>query len=361
MIRIRRGVALEVARPRRGVQVVTVEVEGAKARAIAYDDLTGPVTPGDRLVLNTGAVALGLGTGGAHFVVAIEGGRDVDPSGPGHAMKLRYTPVQHAVEPVDETHQADIDTFQTLGGAPVIITSLHSGLAPAAVAAKTIDEGANVVYVMTEAGSLALPFSESVAELQEQGLVDVTVTCGQAFGGDYEAVNVFTGIIAAHIVLGAQPIIAGAGPGNLGTASRYGFALMEVGELVNAVAALGGRPIVAPRISFADTRDRHRGISHHTLTALRVAALVGAEIAVPTLSSERTDLIMRQLDDARLLDVHRAVTVQLGDDVERALRETPVRLESMGRGFEDDPDCFRAAAAAAVLATRGNAAIVSRT
>ena len=360
MIRIRRGVALEVARPRRGLQMVTVEVDGEKARAIAYDDLTGAIAPGDRLVLNTGAVALGLGTGGVHFVVAIEGGLDVDPPGPGHAMKLRYTPMQHVVEPVEEMHQAEIDSFQTLDGVPVIITSLHSGLAPAAVAAKTVDPGAKVVYVMTEAGSLALPFSESVAELTEHHFVDVTVTCGQAFGGDYEAVNVFTAIIAAHLVLDAEPMIVGAGPGNLGTASRYGFALMEVGELVNAVAALGGRPIVAPRISFADTRERHRGISHHTLTALRVAALVGAEIAIPTLAAERADLVMRQLEDARLLDLHRAVTVHLGDDVERALRNAPVRLESMGRSFDDDPDCFRAAAAAAVLATRGNAAIVSR-
>jgi hypothetical protein len=352
VIRIRRGIAVEVEEARPRVLSVLVEVDNAEERAIAYEDFCGPVKPGDRLVLNTGAVALGLGTGGVHFVIAVEDGADVDPAGDAHAMKLRYTPVQHAVEVLEERHQAEIDAFESLRGDPVVITSLHSGLAPAALAAKTIDPEAKVAYVMTEAGSLALGFSESVAELKRHALVDNTISCGQAFGGDFEAVNTFSGIIAAHVVLEAKPIIVGAGPGNLGSASRFGFGLMEVGELVNAVAALGGRPIVAPRISFADPRERHRGLSHHTLTALGTAALAGAEIALPILEPDRRTNVMRQLEEAHLLDLHRAVEVELGEDVEAALRSSPVRLESMGRGFDDDPDCFRASAAAAVLAVR---------
>lgn len=358
-IRIRRGVAVEVEQARVGVLSLVVEVDGAKARAIAYTELTGPIAAGDRLVLNTGAVALGLGTGGVHFVIAVEGGRDTDPRGSGHAMKLRYTPVQHAVEPVEETHRSAFDTFDGLDGRPVVVASLHSALAPACVAAKTLRPDARVAYVMTEGGALPLAFSESVAELTGRGLLDVTVTCGQAFGGMLEAVNRFSGIAAAVVVAEADLVVVGAGPGNLGTASRLGFALMEAGENVNAVAALGGRPILAPRLSFADTRERHRGISHHTLTALGTAALAGAEIALPSLEPERRDLVMRQLDEARLLDLHRPVEVSLGDDVEEALRNSPVPFTSMGRSFDDDPDCFRAGAAAAVLALRGNESLAS--
>ncbi len=360
MIRIRRCVALEVDHARPGVQVVTVEIDGTKAHAIAYEALSGPVTPGDHLVLNTGAVALELGTGGVHFVIAVEGVPDVDPAGGGHAMKLRYTPVQHAVEPVEETHRAAIDAFDGLGGSPVVVASLHSALAPIAVAARAIRPDVRIAYVMTEGGSLALGFSESIAELKEHGLLETTITSGQTFGGDLEAINRFSGIIAARTVADADLIVVGAGPGNLGTASRFGFALMEVGETVNAIAALGGRPIVVPRLSFADARDRHRGISHHTLTALGVAALAGCEIALPTLAPDRRDLVMGQLESAKLLDMHRAVEITIGDDVEAALRSSPVRIESMGRNFADDPDCFRAAAAAAVLALRGTVAIASR-
>jgi hypothetical protein len=353
-IRIRRGIVVEVERVRAGVLSLVVEVDGAEARAIAYTELTGPVATGDRLVLNTGAVTLGLGTGGVHFVIAVEGGADTEPRVSGHAMKVRYTPMQHAVEPVEETHRAALDAFDGLDGRPVVVTSLHSALAPACVATKTIRPAARVAYVMTEGGALPLAFSESVAELLEHGLLDVTITCGQAFGGMLEAVNRFSGIAAAVAVAEADLVIVGAGPGNLGTASRLGFALMEAGENINAVAALGGRPILAPRISFADERDRHRGVSHHTLTALTTSALAGAEIALPALEPQRRAEISRQLEGARgLLDLHRAVDVELPPDVEAALKGSPVTLRSMGRGYEDDPDCFRAAAAAAVLALGG--------
>ena len=140
-VRIRRGLALEVSRARPGLLEVIVEVEGSKARAIAYEDLTGPIAPGDRLVLNTGAIALGLGTGGVHFVIAVTEGADIDPSGEGHAMKLRYTPAQHAVTPVEDTHRDAIDGFEGLGGRAVVVASLHSALAPACLAAKTLRPG----------------------------------------------------------------------------------------------------------------------------------------------------------------------------------------------------------------------------
>ncbi|HJR19747.1 MAG TPA: DUF3866 family protein [Actinomycetota bacterium] len=353
MIRIRRGVVLEVESPRPGVLRALVEVEGEKEQAIVYPSLSGPVRPGDRVVLNTGAVALGLGTGGMHFVIAVEGGADVDPPDhAGHAMKLRYTPLQHAVEAVEETHREALDSFTGLAGMPVVVAPLHSALAPVVVAAGTVRPHARLAFVMTEGGALPMAFSETVAALKDAGLLDTTVTCGQAFGGDLEAVNRFSGIAAAKAVAQADVIVACAGPGNLGTGSRLGHASIDAGETINAIAALGGRPIVAPRISFADPRERHRGISHHTIGALSVAALVGTEIALPPLAPERREEIVGRLGEAHLLDIHRVVDVELGDDVEAALRSSPVRLESMGRTFDDDPDYFRAGAAAAVLAAR---------
>src|SRR5881628_514067 len=100
MIRIRRATVLAVLQERPGAVEVSVDVEEApgepgrvRAVAIAYPALVGAVAPGDRVVLNTTAVSLGLGTGGAHFVVAVEGstGGGIEP-GSGRTMKLRYTP-----------------------------------------------------------------------------------------------------------------------------------------------------------------------------------------------------------------------------------------------------------------------------
>lgn len=348
MIRLRRGIVLEV-RPRSpGVSEAQVEVEGGQAPALAYLALTGPVEVGDRVVLNTTAIALGLGTGGVHLVVAVEDGVDLDPEEPGHAMKLRYTPLQVKIAPVEETHRVQMEAFEGLRGTPVVVAGLHSALAAAAIGARATAPGVRVAYVMTDGGALPAAFSLTVPALRTAGLLDATITCGQAFGGDFEAINVYSGIAAAREVAGAGVIIAAMGPGNLGTGSRLGFALLETVGVINAVAALGGRPVVVPRLSFADPRERHRGVSHHTLTALSLA-LAPAEIALPPLAPDRAESVRRQLQE--IVHRHRIVEVDLGP-AENALRSSPVPLRSMGRSFEEDPDCFRAAAAAGALAAQ---------
>src|SRR5688500_12636618 len=78
-----------------------VDGESAPRRAIAYPALTGPVRVGDTVTLNVTATGLNLGTGGADFVMAVED-RELpatfgDPAGDEHIIKLRYTPLQHAV------------------------------------------------------------------------------------------------------------------------------------------------------------------------------------------------------------------------------------------------------------------------
>ena len=58
---------------RAGAQEVSVRVDGELRAAIAYSAMTGPLSVGDMVVVNTWAVELGLGTGGFDFVCAIEG------------------------------------------------------------------------------------------------------------------------------------------------------------------------------------------------------------------------------------------------------------------------------------------------
>src|SRR5437588_6411708 len=109
MVRLRRGRVVAIAAERPGALELEVQVEGEPAIAIAYPDLTGPVEPGDAVLLNSTAVELGLGTGGVHFVVAVEpprwapGGGPGEPA-PGRVMKDRYTPLQTAVRAVEEAH-----------------------------------------------------------------------------------------------------------------------------------------------------------------------------------------------------------------------------------------------------------------
>jgi hypothetical protein len=323
-------------------------------RALAYTDLTPAPTVGDRVLLNVAALDRGLGTGGYALVVAV-----LDPTGrvsaqppqpAGHLVKARYLPLQAMVAGADEQgaeyHELLRDA-DDLDGLPVVVTDLHSAVAPAALAVAHDRPGTRVVYLMTDQGALPLAFSRSVAALRSAGLLAGSVTVGQSFGGDLETVTVHSGLLAAKLALGADLVILSQGPGNLGTGTRWGFSGVTAGEAINATAVLGGRAVGSLRISAADPRDRHRGVSHHSLTAYGRVALRPCDIAVPDFRTE-PDLaeLVRPVQDAMAqLSLHRLVAVDL-TGLREVLASSPVRLSSMGRGLEQDPGYFLAAAAA---------------
>jgi hypothetical protein len=105
---------------------------------------------------------------------------------------------------------------------------------------------------------------------------------------------------------------------------------------------LGGRCVASLRISQADRRDRHYGVSHHSLTAYGRVALVPADVVVPSLDGE---LAARIADQLTLLARHRIVTIPV-DGLLDALRSSPAQLSTMGRGLDEDAAYFLAAAAA---------------
>jgi len=350
VIRWRRGRVAGVRREWAGAVELDVAVdEGADghrpARALAYPALVGRPEPGDTVLLNTTAAALGLGTGGYALVVAVPDRLPADPSGPGHLVKARYTPSQAVVLGVDEQgspHHATIAGATSVEGMPVVVADLHSAL-PAVLAGVHADRpAARVAYVMTDGGALPLWFSRTVAQLA--GRLCGTVTVGQALGGDLEAVTLHTGLLAARHVLGADVAVVSQGPGNLGTGTPWGFSGVAAGEAVNAVAALGGRPVAAVRLSDAERRERHRGVSHHSLTAYGRVALAPADLVVPTgLASALAAAV--EADLAPLSGRHRLVAVPV-DGLEAALRALPVTLSTMGRGLDEDTAYFLASAAA---------------
>jgi hypothetical protein len=197
--------------------------------------------------------------------------------------------------------------------------------------------------VMLDGGALPAWFSMSCAQLREADWLCGVVTVGQAFGGDVEAVTLHTGLLAARHVLEADVAIVTQGPGNLGTGTRWGFSGVSAGEAVNAAAVLGGRPVAALRVSEGDRRERHIGVSHHSLTAYGRVALAPAQVAVPELPG---DFGRRVTEQAEPLAVrHELVGVPV-DGLYEALRDAPVRLSTMGRGLDEDLAYFLTSAAA---------------
>jgi hypothetical protein len=296
-------------------------------------------------LLNATAAALGLGTGGYALVIAVPDRLPEDSPGPGHLVKARYTPLQACVQGADEQgspHHEVLRDADDLGGMPVVVADLHSALP--AILAGLREAGPRVTaYVMLDGGTLPAWFSRTAAGLREAGWLAGTISTGQSFGGDLETVTVHTGLLAARHVLGAEVAVVTQGPGNLGTGTRWGFSGVACGEAVNAAAVLGGRPVASLRISEADARQRHRGVSHHSLTAYGRVALAGADVVVPALDGDLGAQVAAQAQ--QLANRHRLVSVAT-DGLLDALAACPVPLATMGRGLAEDRAYFLAAAAA---------------
>jgi hypothetical protein len=309
------------------------------------------------VLLNTTALHQGLGTGGYALVVAIPDRLPPDPELTGHVVKARYTPLQATVASVDEQgspHHELLRDADSIDGMPVVVADLHSAL-PAILAGllsagtAPASAGLAVAYVMQDGGALPAWFSRTVAGLRAAGWLAGTVTTGQSFGGDLEAVTVHTGLLAARHVLGAEVAVVAQGPGNLGTGTRWGYSGVAAGEAVNAAAALGGRPVASLRVSFADPRERHQGVSHHSLTAYGRVALAPADVVVPDLPGDQGTRVAAAA--AALSGRHRIVAESI-DGLADALRSCPVTLSTMGRGLDDDLPYFLACAAAGRHAAR---------
>jgi hypothetical protein len=327
-----------------------VSADGRECRALAYPALVGAPRVGDRVLLNTSALDRGLGTGGYALVVALPDRLPADSDMSGHVVKCRYSPLQAMVASVDEQDSPYHDLLrsaESLEGMPVVVADLHSAL-PAVLAGLFSSYGTErgdlkVVYVMLDGGALPAWFSRTAAGLRSAGWLAATITTGQSFGGDLEAVTVHNGLLAARHVVGADVVVVAQGPGNLGTGTAWGFSGVAAGEAVNAAGVLRGRPVASLRVSEADFRARHQGISHHSLTAYGRVALAAADVVVPVLPDPFGAEVAEQA--APLGARHRLVSVPV-DGLEGALRGCPVPLSTMGRALDADLAYFLAAAAA---------------
>ena len=320
---MRRGRVTAVVERHPGLLRLTVD----GAPCVAYPELTGPVVLGDEVVVNTQARELQLGSGGFDvLVVNLTRGLGLAPEPGAHVMASPYTPSQLAVRHLEDGD--DAAGVATLGGLPVVCFSLHAQLAPVCAG---LGEGLRVAYVQLAGGALPVALSDAVRALVARGLLEVAVAVAPCLAGDIQAVSLASALLwAAEQRYDA--VVSGIGPGVVGTGSRYGHGGLAVAQAVNVATALGGRPVVAARVSGADPRERHRGLSHHTTAALSLclgAAVVAWPSGLPQPVPLPARATLREVDAAGW----RAACAGLP-------------LAHMGRGPDDDPDFFAVAYAA---------------
>ncbi len=318
---LRRGTVTAIVERFEGL--ARIEVDGASC--IAYPQVTGPVALGDEVVVNVQARELVLGSGGFDVLYAnLTRGLELAAAPEAHVMKVPYTPLQFAVRHAEE----DAAAVSELDGMPVVCCSLHSQLAPACAAL----EGLDVAYVQVPGGALPVPLSDTVRALRERALVKATASVGACFGGDVECVTDASALAwAAQQAMDA--VVVALGPGIVGTASRLGHGGVAAAEAANTAAALGGSPVLAVRVSEADERERHRGVSHHTRAVVELC-LGSVAVAWP-----------QGLTAPSWLEAREEVDIS---DWREACDGLP--LSHMGRGPDEDAWFFASAYAAGKLA-----------
>ncbi|HZJ76777.1 MAG TPA: DUF3866 family protein, partial [Oscillospiraceae bacterium] len=306
----------------------------------------------DEVVLNTTAVELDLGTGGYHFVIYNLNNGEQDAGKEGHIMKLRYTPFQiktFAAEEQDSPYHDVFHRFKSLNKMPVIVGTLHSMLIPIASILKYLNNDLKIAFIMTDGAALPLYLSNNVYELKNKGIIHKTITLGHAFGGDYEVINIYNALIAAKEITKCGIAVVTMGPGIVGTGTPYGFTGIEQGYIADAVNDLGGIPILVPRITFKDKRERHYGISHHSMTVLGKIMKTRSNIALPKFSIQQEKIIQKQLKENGLIHKHNIFRVET-DILKDALEHYKLEVRTMGRSPADDPEFFNTCSASAIYA-----------
>lgn len=329
-----------------GMQLLSVRVDGLERRAILYTRYAPAAALGDRVVLNTTAADLALGSGGEDFVVWNLAHESYETPGGGHIMKLRYTSLQSdvlTVESPESPHHAELSGADGIDQMPVLAASLHSQLLPVVAALRAKREEALIAYVMTDGGALDASLSDTVRRLRELGWLHSVVTIGHAIGGDLEAVNLYSGLLAARRVAGADVAVVGMGPGVVGTATPFGTTALEMGTTLNAAASLGGIPIAVVRMSSADRRERHAGVSHHSITSLTRVALIRARVPVPVGHGGGLDAVAARHD---VIEVDAEPVLEALEDA----RSRGLEPSHMGRGPQRDRLFYLSAGAAGLYA-----------
>jgi hypothetical protein len=356
MLKLRAATVVEAQATGRPEQDLLVELAGGERRpAIADVSLLGPCEVGDEVVVNVQARDLGLGSGGFDVVhVNLTRGLTGDGMPGAHVMKLNYSSLQHAVSPVEE------ERLELPLERPVAVLALHGQLAAVAWAFAQAHPDAGLGFVQTPGGALAGGRSRTVAMLRERGLLAGHLTAGATYGGEGEAITTAGALHHGLRTLGWDAAVCGPGPGIVGSRSPLGHGGMYALDSAHSSLALGAPTLVVARMSTADPRLRHRGISHHTLTVLDlllepVTVALPAGIRSPVGADLRARLgsVFGSPASARSqleLDVERPARMAR-HDWRRAPVDLPAYMASglpsvtMGRDLMEDPLFFAAALA----------------
>ena len=319
--------------------------DGSRAYNIIQN--CGEVAIGDEVIVNTTAVDLNLGTGGWHFVLWNLKYDSLSTKSSGHIMKLRYSALQFESGVAEEFN--GYTTQDNISGCSVIAAPLFSQVAPIATFIKNKNSKLKIALAISDSASLPLAISDLMIRLKELDLVDTSITFGQAYGGDIEAINIFTALLSARHIANADIVIVTMGPGIVGTGTQFGYSGIDVAYHLDSAKSLEAKTYGVLRASSADPRERHQGISHHSITTFSKATHEKHNLGLIDNDEKYTKIMRDQLEKARIYSSHNVVEVQ-SIGIIKMMQDIQLEVSSMGRPADQDELFFESACASAQLA-----------
>lgn len=344
-----RGTVKKVTFEDENLQIL--EINERSIPAYLFKRLVPPAGEKDAVILNTTATDLKLGTGGFDLVVFNLTRAEtvfLESEDESHVMKLNYLPYQFSVPFIEETdeYQKAVRVFtQSTSSEDVLLLTVHSQIIPSVAGALSVQKNLKVTLIITDSSSLPVFLSNTVKFLLDNGLIENVISTGNAFGGTLEAMNIYTALIYSKYHLNSDLIIIAPGFGLKGTGSIYGHSNMTFADALNTVSSVGMKPYLVPRISFAEKRERHLGISHHTREIVQ-RALTKPFLFLPEencLNEQEKMILSGQLEEIK--ENTQFIHVDIKNSLDNLLKYSRY-LISMGRKFEDDPIFFSIAFAA---------------
>jgi hypothetical protein len=218
--------------------------------------------------------------------------------------------------------------------------------------------------VQTAGGALPGAHSELVAGLREAGLLAGHITAAPAFGGEAEAMTSAGALHHGLRGLGWEAAVCGPGPGIIGSGTALGHGGLAALDSAHVALALGCPTLLAARMSSGESRSRHRGISHHTLTVLDlllapITVALPQAVRSPAGAALRASLTPLLAGAAGRGTGERQSAVRPARIARHDWRRAPVDLpgyagsglpaQTMGRSLAEDPLFFASALAAGTV------------
>lgn len=333
MFEIKKGVVKRECEVTNDYQVVEVEYEDKSTfLAINFLDINKKVCAGQEVLVNTTARKLKLGTGGYDYIVPTD---SFCNSSKGHIMKLRYTPLQFSVLTEEEKNPDLFNRVPNFNDLIIVVCELHSMLLPICLYLKEFDRNTKIAAIINDWGMLNAKLSNNLRFLKENYFIDYVITCQEAFNGDFECINEINSLVFSQN-LDTQIAIISPLPGIVGTGTKFGFSAYKAINVIEDISRFGGKVIFPIRVSKTENRERHKFISHHSLTIL---SYVNASVEIPIFEFQDKlffTKVFKNLNNYKTK--HILVTIDRIND--KVIEKYKPLLKTMGRGFDEDREYF---------------------